>query len=76
MEIYAELVPFDAALAQRMSDRAARVISATEAGELLPRSFTESGHHGIDARSDFPRWQGRGRGHRLQLLRQFCGGLV
>lgn len=44
MEIYAELVPFDAALAQRMSDRAARVIAATEAGELLPRSFTESTH--------------------------------
>lgn len=44
MEIYAELVPFDAALAQRMSDRAARVISATEAGELLPRSFSESTH--------------------------------
>jgi hypothetical protein len=44
MEIYAEMVPFDAALAQRMSDRAARVISATEAGELLPRSFAESTH--------------------------------
>lgn len=44
MEIYAELIPFDAALAQRMSDRAARVISATEAGELLPRSFTDSTH--------------------------------
>ena len=44
MEIYAELVPFDAALAQGMSDRAARVISATEAGELLPRSFAESTH--------------------------------
>ena len=44
MGIYAELSPFDAALAQRMSDRAARVISATEAGELLPRSFTDSTH--------------------------------
>ena len=44
MEIYAELIPFDGALAQRMSDRAARVISATVAGELLPRSFTESTH--------------------------------
>lgn len=44
MEIYAELIPFDAALAQRMSDRAARVISATDAGELLPRSFTDSTH--------------------------------
>jgi hypothetical protein len=39
MEIYTELVPFDAALAQRMSDRAVKVITATEAGELLPRSL-------------------------------------
>jgi len=44
MEIYAELVPFDPVLAQRMSDRAAKVIQATEAGELLPRSFAESTH--------------------------------
>jgi hypothetical protein len=44
MEIYAELVPFDAGLAQRMSDRAARVIQATEAGELLPRAFTDPTH--------------------------------
>ena len=29
MEIYTELVPFDAALAQRMSDRAVKVITAT-----------------------------------------------
>ena len=43
-EIYAELIPFDATLAQRMSDRGARVITATEAGELLPRSFTDSTH--------------------------------
>lgn len=44
MEIYAELVPFDAALAQRMSDRGALVIRATEAGELLPRAFLEPSH--------------------------------
>lgn len=44
MEIYAELVPFDASLAQRMSDRAVKVISATEAGELLPRSYAEQTH--------------------------------
>jgi hypothetical protein len=44
MEIYAELVPFDAELAQRMSDRAVKVISATEVGELLPRSFSEPTH--------------------------------
>lgn len=44
MEIYAELVPFDAQLAQRMSDRAVKVISATEVGELLPRAFAESTH--------------------------------
>ena len=44
MEIYTELVPFDAALAQRMSDRAVKVISATEAGELLPRTFNDPTH--------------------------------
>ena len=44
MDIYAELVPFDAALAQRMSDRAVKVICATDAGELLPRSFSEPTH--------------------------------
>lgn len=44
MEIYAERVPFDAALAQRMSDRAVKVITATEAGELLPRAFVDPTH--------------------------------
>jgi hypothetical protein len=43
-EIYAELVPFDAALAQRMSDRALKVIAATEAGELLTRAFHDPTH--------------------------------
>ncbi len=36
-ELYHQLVPFDAALAQRMSDRAVRILQATEAGDLLPR---------------------------------------
>jgi hypothetical protein len=44
MEIYAELVPFDAALAQRMSDRAVRVITATEAQEQLPRAYLDPTH--------------------------------
>ena len=44
MEIHAEAVPFDAPLAQRMSDRAVRVIDATEAGELLPRTFHDPTH--------------------------------
>lgn len=44
MEIYAELLPFDAALAQRMSGRAARVTQATKAGELLPRAFVDPTH--------------------------------
>lgn len=43
-ELWFELVPFDAALAQKMSDRAVRVIEATAAGELLPRGFAESSH--------------------------------
>ena len=44
MEIYAELIPFDAALAQRMSDRAVRVITATEAQEQLPRAYLDPTH--------------------------------
>jgi hypothetical protein len=44
MEIHAELVPFDPALAQRMSDRAVKVITATDAGELLPRAFSDPTH--------------------------------
>ncbi|WP_342269453.1 hypothetical protein [Rickettsia endosymbiont of Orchestes rusci] len=39
-EIYAELIPFDAELAQRMSDKAVNIIKATEAGETLPRGFS------------------------------------
>ena len=39
-EMHHELVPFDAALAQRMSDRAVRILRATDAGELLPRIAT------------------------------------
>ncbi len=36
-ELHHELVPSDAALAQRMSDRAVRILQATDAGDLLPR---------------------------------------
>lgn len=40
-EIYAELLPFDAALAQRMSDRAVTVVQASDAQEWLPREVAE-----------------------------------
>jgi len=43
-ELWFELVAFDAALAQRMTDRAVKVITATEAGELLPRGFNDPTH--------------------------------
>jgi len=36
-ELHHELVPFDAGLAQRMSDRGVRILQATDAGDLLPR---------------------------------------
>jgi hypothetical protein len=36
-ELYHEIVPFDAAEAQALSDKAVQVIRAAEAGELLPR---------------------------------------
>ena len=54
-ELWFELVPFDAALAQRASDRAVKIITATEHGELLPRSFSESSH--IECK--FCSWQDR-----------------
>lgn len=44
MDIHVERVPFDAALAQRMTDRAVKVICATDAGELLPRGFNDPTH--------------------------------
>lgn len=36
-EIYYELVPYDAALAQRASDRAVDILTAAKAGDILPR---------------------------------------
>ena len=54
-EIWCELVPFDAALAQAMSDRAVRVISASEAGDTLPRHTTTPTH--FECR--FCSWQDR-----------------
>lgn len=44
-ELHHELVPFDAALAQRMSDRAVRILQATDVGELLPRIATTRDFH-------------------------------
>lgn len=44
-ELHHELVPFDGALAQRMSDKAVRIIRATEAHELLPRIAQSADFH-------------------------------
>lgn len=44
-ELHHELVPFDAGLAQRMSDRGVRILQATGAGELLPRIATMRDFH-------------------------------
>tara|TARA_B100000282_G_C31659583_1_gene456867 strand:- start:263 stop:1030 length:768 start_codon:yes stop_codon:yes gene_type:complete len=44
-ELHHELVPFDAGLAQRMSDRAVRILEATDAGDLLPRIATTRDFH-------------------------------
>jgi len=44
-ELHHELVPFDAALAQTVSDRAVRILRATEAGDLLPRIARERDFH-------------------------------
>ncbi|MDH5328181.1 MAG: hypothetical protein OEY97_13265 [Nitrospirota bacterium] len=43
-ELYFELMSFDGGLAQEMSDRGVRVITATEAGELPPRVTTTPTH--------------------------------
>jgi hypothetical protein len=43
-ELHHELVPFDPELAQRMSDRAVRILRATDAGELLPRVARDREH--------------------------------
>lgn len=38
------LIPFDAERAQAASDRAVKIVEATDAGELLPRPFSKSDH--------------------------------
>ena len=43
-ELHHELVPFDPALAQQLSDRALTILKATEAQELLPRLTTNRDH--------------------------------
>jgi hypothetical protein len=40
-ELHTELVPFDARLAQEMSDRAVAVVRASDGGEWLPRAAAE-----------------------------------
>ena len=54
-EIWFELLPFDGGLAQRMSDRAVRVITATQAAEILPRHTTTPTHQ----ECKFCAWQDR-----------------
>lgn len=43
-EIWHELVPFDAALAQSCSDKAVTILRACDAGELLPRHTSDPEH--------------------------------
>ena len=43
-EFYFELIAFDQALAQKLSDKAVRIITSTEAGELLPRISSDSSY--------------------------------
>jgi hypothetical protein len=43
-EIYHELVPFDAALAQEASDRGVNILRATQAGETLPPISNDPEH--------------------------------
>jgi hypothetical protein len=43
-ELHFELVPFDASLAQKVSDRAVTILKAADAGELLPRHTADPEH--------------------------------
>jgi hypothetical protein len=43
-EIHFELIPFDKSLAQNLSDKAVKILTATEAGELLPRISSDSSY--------------------------------
>ncbi len=45
MEIYVELVPYDAHLAQEASDKAVNIIQACDAGELLPRVTNDPSYY-------------------------------
>lgn len=44
-ELYHELMPFDSALAQTMSDKGVNILHACDAGELLPRIANSSTFH-------------------------------
>jgi hypothetical protein len=54
-EIWFEALPFDGGFAQRMSDRAVKVITATDAKEVLPRFSTTPTH----LECKFCAWQDR-----------------
>lgn len=43
-ELYFELVPFDGAVAQAVSDKAVIILKTTDAGELMPKAFQTSEH--------------------------------
>ena len=44
-ELYHELVPFNAALAQEMSDRAVFILRAVESGETMPRVSADPNYY-------------------------------
>lgn len=46
-------IPFDADEAQRATDRAVRIIKATDAEELLPRAFNDENHYVCKGQCDF-----------------------
>lgn len=54
-ELYFELVPFDGALAQRASDKGVRIITASDAKELLPRVANDR----TNFKCKFCQWQER-----------------
>jgi hypothetical protein len=52
-ELHHELVPYDQALAQQMSDRMALVVQSTEQQHLLPRAYSSPDHFYCKSFCDF-----------------------
>jgi hypothetical protein len=53
LELHHEFIPFEPAVAQQYSDRAAQIIQASEAGETLPRHTADEAHFECRSRCSY-----------------------